>query len=65
MFVAGKCIKSYLVFARIQSAGQNRNIRNANKYSENVAKFRHLGMRLTIKITEEYLCILRSCDRAS
>ena len=38
-----------------KSAGQNHNIRNANKSFENVAKFKHLGMRVTIIIIEEYL----------
>jgi hypothetical protein len=55
MFVASKCTKSYPVFAHIQSVGQHHNIRNANKSFENVAKFKHLGMRVTIKIIEKYL----------
>ena len=50
MFVADKYIKSYLVFAHTQKAGQNHIIRNANKSFENVATFKHLGMTVTIKL---------------
>jgi hypothetical protein len=37
----------YMLLSRHQNAGQNRNIKIANRSSENVAKFKHLGLTVT------------------
>jgi hypothetical protein len=33
----------YMIMSHHQNSGQNQNIRTANEYFENVAKFKHLG----------------------
>jgi len=41
----------YMIMSRHQNLGQNQNIRTANESFENVAKFKYLETRLTIRMT--------------
>jgi hypothetical protein len=41
----------YMIMSRYPNSGQNQNIRIANESFENVAKFKYLGMTLTIRMT--------------
>jgi hypothetical protein len=41
----------YMIMSRHQDSGQNKKIRTANESSENVAKLKHLGTKLTNQTT--------------
>jgi hypothetical protein len=53
---------NYILLSGYQNPGQNRNLKTANRFFENLAKFRHLGMTVTNKnlICEEIKSRLNS-----